>query len=336
MVVWASPLAAQGVVQWHGYAQLRYGRTDPVTGFSVRRAKLWMKGPVPGVAHLSFTVQGVFRNAASGAFVLQDVFADYGGSRAKVRVGQFVPAFSLQRSQPDYRVPLIERAAVVETLIPGARTMGRDIGAQMFLAPGSGALHLDLGLFNGAGGNRPAGREGDFLTTGRFTLATGVGAGTTASLGGSVAWRRTHGTDVGPLSTAGSGFAGSDLRWGGDARLAGPGWEVQGEYLHADLGGEASEGFYVLGDLAVSPRDEVALSVERLKTPDANVRSDPWYIAGFTHRLGGEGFRASGGQPGKNRPARPLPTKLMGDVRCRFVDGKPAVGAAVQLQIFLH
>ncbi|MEJ2678559.1 MAG: porin, partial [Gemmatimonadota bacterium] len=291
----ASPLAAQGVVRWHGYTQLRYGRADPLTGFTVRRAKLWMKGPVPGVAHLSFKVQGIFRDGASGAFVLQDVFADYGGPRAKVRVGQFVPAFSLERSQPDYLVPLIERAAVVETLIPGARTMGRDVGAQVFLAPGSGAVHLDVGLFDGSGANRPPGGEGDFLTTGRLVLSTDVGAGAKASLGGSLAWRRTLGTDVGVLSTAGSDFTGSDLRWGGDARLAGPGWAVQGEYLHSDLEGEASRGFYVLGDLAVSRRDEVALSVEQLKTPDPNVRREPWYIAGFTHRLGGGQSLVPGG-----------------------------------------
>lgn len=295
-----------------------------------------MKGPVPGIAHLSFKVQGIFRNAASGAFVLQDVFADYGGPRTKIRVGQFVPAFSLQRSQPDYLVPLIERAAVVETLIPGARTMGRDIGAQVFLAPGSQAVHLDLGLFDGSGANRPASREGDFLTTGRFTLAANVGSGAKASLGGSVAWRRTHGADVGVLSTAGPSFAGSDFRWGGDARLAGPGWEVQGEYLHADLAGDASEGFYVLGDLAVSRRDELALSVQQLKTPAAAVRSDPWYVAGFTHLFGGEEFRAPAGRPGRSARARPLPTKLMGDVRCRFADGKATMGAAVQFQVFLH
>jgi hypothetical protein len=331
----ASPLAAQGVVRWHGYGQLRYGRTDPLTGFSVRRAKLWMKGPVTGVAHLSFKVQGIFRDAASGAFVLQDVFADYGDSRAKVRVGQFVPAFSLERSQPDYRVPLIERAGVVETLIPGARTMGRDIGAQVSLAPGSGAVRVAVGLFDGSGANRPPGSGSDFLTTGRLVLSTDVGTAAKASLGGSVAWRRTHGADVGVLSTAGSDFTGSDLRWGGDARLAGPGWAVQAEYLRADLDGEPSHGFYVLGDLAVSQRDEVALSVEQLTTPDPTVRREPWYIAGFTHLLGGGRSRVAGGGAGKARPGA-LPTKLMGDVRCRFRDGKPTVGAAVQFQVFVH
>jgi hypothetical protein len=295
-----------------------------------------MKGPVPGVAHLSFKVQGIFRNGASGAFVLQDVFADYGGPRAKVRVGQFVPAFSLQRSQPDYLIPLMERAAVVETLIPGAGSMGRDIGAQIILAPGSRAVRLDLGLFDGLGGNRSAGREGDFLTTGRFTLAANVGSGAKASLGGSVAWRRTHGADVGVLSTAGPSFAGNDFRWGGDARLAGPGWEVQGEYLHADLAAEASHGFYVLGDVAVSRRDDLALSVQQLTTPDAAVHPDPWYVAGFTHLFGGEDFRAHGGKPGKTGRARALPTKLTGDVRCQFNEGKPTVGAAVQFQVFLH
>jgi hypothetical protein len=37
-----------------------------------------LKGPVLGVDRLAFKVQGIFRNGSSGAFVLQDVFAEYG------------------------------------------------------------------------------------------------------------------------------------------------------------------------------------------------------------------------------------------------------------------
>ena len=74
----------------------------------------------------------------------------------------------LQRSQPDFLVPLVERAQVVETLIPGARTLGRDIGIQMVVAPSAGSPRLALGLFNGSGANhlaaiglRPAAVIGD-------------------------------------------------------------------------------------------------------------------------------------------------------------------------------
>lgn len=335
-IVGAAGLAAQDPIEWHGYAQLRYGRSDPVTGFEVRRAKLWLSGPVPDVSHLDFRVQGIFRGSVSDAFVLQDVFVQYGGRHASVRVGQFVPAFSLERSQPDYLLPLIERAAVVETLIPGARTMGRDIGVGGSLVPASGPLHLDMGVFNGSGANRLPGANGDFLATGRVTLSERLGTGPRGTLGGSVAWRRTRGADVGVLSTQGANFAGHGFRWGTDARLVGAGWEIQGEYLHVDLEGEISHGYYVLGSLDLSARNQVAISVEQLSVAGAEVPTGPWYIAGFTHVLGGTTPGMLDGKPTKSAARRPMPTKVMADVRFHVVDGAAKFGAAVQLQVFVH
>ena len=332
----AAPALAQDSLQWHGYTQLRYGRSDPATGFVIRRGKLWVTGPAPGVAGLSFGAQAVFRNAAGGAFVLQDLFADYHGSHMKLRVGQFVPAFSLQRSQPDYLIPLVERAAVVETLVPGARTMGRDVGAQVSLAPASGVLNLALGLFDGSGANRVVGKAGDYLATGRVILATEVASGARALLGGSVALRETSAMDVGALAVNGAEFAGTDFRWGGDARLAGDGWELQGEYLQANLDGEVSRGFYALGDLAVTQRDAVALSVEHLNTPGGDSEPAPWCVAGLTHLLGAGVREMVGGEPHKAQPGDKLPTKLMADFRVRLSGARPRTGAAVQFQVLFH
>lgn len=328
------PLAAQGPLQWHGYAQLRYGRTDPASGFSVRRAKVWMKGRVPQVAGLSFKVQAIFRNGSSGALVLQDVFAEYRRRMVAVRAGQFVPSFSLQRSQPDYLIPLVERAAVVEALIPGSRTMGRDIGVQGTLASPSGSARLTAGLFNGVGANRTPAGEGDLLATGRVVLKHDLGSDVRGSLGASLAWRRTRGTDVGVLSTEGASFAGRDVRWGVDGRVAGARWALQGEYLRADLDGEISSGYYALGDVALTSRDEVAVSMERMGAAVQTTASGgPWYVAGYTRFLGGN----PGGAPAACRlGAHGLPTKVTTDFRVRFDHGRTRAGAAVQLQLFMR
>lgn len=333
-LVGAGSLTAQTSVQWHGYAQLRYGSADPANGFGVRRAKLWAKGAIPGVDDLAFKVQGIFRNGAAGALVLQDVFAEYRRRVLSVRVGQFVPAFSLQRSQPDYLVPLVERAAVVETLIPGARTMGRDIGVQGLIASPSGSARLAAGLFNGTGADRNVVGDGDFLATGRLVLAKKLGAGARGTLGGSLAWRRTKGTDVGVLSSQAGSFAGRDVRWGVDARLASEGWKIQGEYLHADLDGETSSGYYALGDVALTRRDELAVSVERLDTPVRTATSGGlWYVADYTRFLGDGSSGLSSGTPARDAP---FPTKLMTDVRVRFDHGRARAGAGVQLQVFVR
>ncbi|MCG6956867.1 MAG: OprO/OprP family phosphate-selective porin [Gemmatimonadetes bacterium] len=328
----APPLAAQGAVQWQGYVQLRYGRTDPTSGFSVRRAKLWMKGSVPGVAHLAFKIQGIFRNGSSRAFVLQDVFAEYRRSAIALRFGQLVPDFSLQRSQPDYRVPLLERASVVETLIPGARTLGREIGAQVLLAPQSGWLHAAAGIFNGSGANRVPGSEGDYLATGRLVLAHGLGSGVGVSVGGSAVWRETHGTDVGVLSIGSSPFSGRDQRWGTEARLWGGRWNVQGEYLRANLAGEVSEGFYVLGTVAVGSSDQVTLSEERLDAAGGAPSGEPWFVFGFTRYLQTAPQGSKAFMPWDEK----YPTKVTTDIRVCPGGGQAKVGAAVQVQMFLR
>jgi len=332
MVLSTPSLAGQNAVQWHGYVQLRYSRTDPSTGFSVRRAKLWMKGSVPGVAHLSFKLQGTFRNRASGAFVLQDVFAEYRRSAMTLRLGQLLPDFSLQRSQPDYRVPLVERAAVVEAMIPGARTLGRDIGVEVLLTPASGWVHLSGGVFGGNCANRSPGSESDYLATGRLVVARKLGSTVRGSVGGSVAWRETHGADVGVLSSSSGVFTGSDRRWGTEARLWGERWTIQGEYLRAVLGRDVSDGFYALGTLALDPRDEVAVSEERVDAPGIASSAGRWLVVGYARFL--DRTRSRGGQT--TPEGETYPTKVMTDVRVTSDGGRTRVAAAIQLQMFLR
>jgi hypothetical protein len=332
----AAPASGQSPLQWNGYAQIRYTHSSTSSGFALRRAKFWMRGPVPGVDALSFKVQGIFRNGAQGAFVLQDLFAEYHGRAASLRVGQMVPDFSLQRSQPDYQVPLTERAGVVDALIPGATTLARDIGVQLSLAPGTGPLHLSVGLFNGTGANRLNTAKGDFLATARATYTRELGGGVTGTAGGSIEMRSADGIDVGVLSTTGAPYVGHEVRWGTEARLVASRWTLQGEYLEAHLGDDVSRGFYVLGTYAASPADEAVLSVERLRTPKAGVSAAPWYIVGFDHVLDApeRGHARGGHLPSDNGGG--TPTKLMADVRARSTAARTEYQATLQLQVFVH
>ncbi len=329
-------VSGQSPIQWHGYGQMRYTRSSSAAGFSLRRAKLWMTTSVPDVAALSFKVQGVFRNAAQGAFVLQDFFAEYHGRVALVRVGQMVPDFSLERSQPDYLIPLAERAAVVDALVPGATTLARDIGVQVSLAQGGSPVHLSAGLFNGSGANHVNTARGNFLATARATYTHELGADMTGTAGGSIEMRSTDGTNVGVLSPTGSPFVGHELRWGTEARLVARRWTLQGEYLEGHLGDDVSRGFYVLGTWAVSPADEAAFSVERLRTPRPDESTTPWYIVAWDHLLTPRPHdRARAAHP-PNGSGRATPTKTTIDVRIRPEDGNTVYQATLQLQVFLH
>jgi hypothetical protein len=331
MILGAASLAAQGALQWHGYVQLRYARSDPSTGFTVRRAKLWMNGPVPRIDHLAFKIQGIFRNGSSGAFMLQDVFALYQRSAVSVRLGQFVPDFSLERSQPDYRVPLVERAAAVEAMIPGSRTLGRETGAELSLVPASAWLRLSAGIFDGSGANHAPGTAGDYLATGRLVLKRRLENALHGSVGASFALRETHGADVGLLSSASDPFVGRDERWGAEGRLRADAWSIQAEYLHADLAGEISDGFYVLGTIAVGSHDQVAVSEESLHTPGP-ASIGPWFVVGYTRYLP----PAPGATDAPAPQDTTYPTKVVTDFRVTSDDGRIKVVAAVQVQMFLR
>jgi len=329
-------LRAQEAVQWHGYAQIRYGRDDPADGFSLRRGKLWLGGSVPGMVGLSFKVQGVFRNSSQGAFILQDIFAEYRRDWGKVVVGQLIPDFSLQRSQPDFLVPLVERARVIDLLIPGARTLARDMGIQAVMVPPGSGLHLGLGLFNGSGANRLVASEGDVLTTGRLTLSRDLRPDVRVTLGGSVAWRKANGIDVGALSTTGTDFTGEDFRWGAETRLVAGRWQLQGEYLRAHLEKEESQGFYLLGTLALDALNQASISIEDLDTPRDGPAHGPWIILGGAHVFSEAPSTSSEAMPPGPVWKGPFPTQLMGDLRVRRVEGELRWGGALQLQVFFH
>ena len=315
----ASPVYAQEPVEWHGYAQLRFTDGSDSSSFSIRRAKAWVEGTVPGVTHLHFRMQALFRPASGGALVLQDVYAEYRGGLASVRAGQMVPDFGLERSQPDYQIPLIERASAINTLIPSAATLARDIGAQVTFGASQGAWHASAGLFNGNGANHAANEDRKFLSTARVTYTTHVSPGVAWEVGGSAAYRRTAGLDLsGILGAAGTRFAGSDTRWGLETRVAGPRWQVQAEYLHARLDSASAWGWYALAAYSVTATDQVVASCEQLRVPNAALGGDPWYVLAFNHFIAGD--RA----------------KVMLDGRARFASARTDYQAAAQLQVFFR
>ncbi len=335
-VLSAGPLRGQESVSWNGYAQVRYTGASSTSGFTLRRGKLWVEGPVPGVDDLSLKVQGIFRDQSQGAFVLQDFFAQYRGRGFALEAGQLVPDFSLERSQSDYLIPVAERAGVVNAVIPDATSLGRDLGAQIRLFPGGDGLHVSAGLFNGSGANRATPSRGAYLATTRATFARRLGRGVTGTLGGSFEMRSADSVDVGALWPGGRPYTGHEFRWGTEAELAAAGWSLQGEYLEAHLQADVSHGFYVLGSHALPGANEVAVSVEQLSTPGATHRATPWYIVGFDHLLSPAGDGEAEGSKLFWRDPHATPTTLMVDARVRSVGPRVEYQATLQLQLFVH
>ncbi len=315
----ARPAAGQQPgAEWGGYAQVRFTGSRDSLGFTIRRAKLWLDGAVPFAPALQFRVQALFKPASAGAFTLQDVWVGYGTRLGSIRVGQMVPDFSLERSQADATIPLIERAGPINTLIPSATTGARDIGAQATLQPRTALWHVSVGLFNGNGGNATGNEDKRFLVTSRAVWAARVGDADTLSAGGSAAYRKAGGLVFAQILGRTTPFTGEDFRWGAESRLAGARYALQGEYLHARLGAADAWGWYVLGSYRVVPRYALTASVERLGLPGANADRDPWYILGLTRYLSGD------------------KAKLMLDGRVQTGVARPNWASAAQVQLFFH
>ena len=131
-----SRITAQQQINWNGYLQYRFsGNYLNQNEFLVRRAKLWLNGSLPGNdGNWSYKIQANFHMHVKFQFLLQDVLVHYRIYNFEVTAGQFVPDFSLQRKQPDYIIPLDERADVVNARVPGAENMARDIGVELKFA----------------------------------------------------------------------------------------------------------------------------------------------------------------------------------------------------------
>ena len=116
-------------VNWNGYTQLRYTNNfNNVNSFAMRRMKLWVNSAPGFNEHWGFHVQTTITSYQNEKFFLQDVLAFYKQGQFRINMGQFVPHYSLQRFQPDYEIPLTERADVINALIPNGTLGVRDIG----------------------------------------------------------------------------------------------------------------------------------------------------------------------------------------------------------------
>lgn len=303
----------------NGYLQGRF--TDDyreVTGFSIRRAKLWALGQAPVPGNWFYKVQGIFRYQNEGSFTLQDVYGEYRPGLGYLRLGQMVPDFSLQRSQPDYDIPVVERAGVVNALIPSAETGARDIGVQAHIQPANKIIQVSAGMFNGNGGNRAGNEDRKFLFTHRLHFLFSLPKGMEADFGYSLAFRQSSGLAFPKIYGNKFLFHGNDFRWGLEFFLRHSKWAVQSEYIEAHLGARKASGYYLLADYGFTPKNQLVGSLEEYKDLDPATSDAPWYILGFNHYIAGN------------------KAKIMLDSRVQFARRRTNYQSIIQFQLFFN
>lgn len=276
---------------WNGYLQGRYSNNyNNINSFSTRRAKFWISGSMH--KNWFYKVQSIYKDKNSGAFTLQDVKVGYKINSFKIIVGQMIPEYSLQRLQPDYAIPLVERASAINSLIPSAETMARDIGLQFIYQSSNKIFHSSLGLFNGNGANKISNEDKNFLYTNKSYINIPI-ENTHLHIGYSVAYRKTTGLSFKKITGNSLLFSGDDFRWGTEARLYSDKWELQGEYLEAHLGDNKSWGYYVLADYYITKENLIAFSIEKYKNLLPTQDDDPWYIVSYAHKFDGDKIKLS-------------------------------------------
>ncbi|MCL5028376.1 MAG: OprO/OprP family phosphate-selective porin [Bacteroidetes bacterium] len=276
---------AQQKVSWNGYLQYRLSDNYlNQTNFSLRRAKFWVNGLLPPEnGAWSYKLQANFLQQVKFQFLLQDVFVNYKINNFEVTAGQFVPDFSLQRNQPDYAIPIDERADVVNALVPGAETMARDIGVELKLADNKTGS-FSFGFFNGNGANTVSNQR-NFLYVHRGSLFLLNNSESKLELGYYLSYRDAHDLQFSKIFGNNYFFTGNDFRFGFEEKLNLRDFELQSEYIEAHLGNQKAYGYYALADYLFAKKNLITLSVEQLNDLNPSTVDNPWYVIGYSYLI---------------------------------------------------
>ncbi len=309
----------KGTMEWNGYIQTRLSSNfDKSTEFTIRRAKLWVNGTLPQADYITYKVQLVYRSFKDDALMFQDAYANLRlGGYGSLRAGRFVPDFMLQRGQPDYKIPVLERAAVINGLIHNEKQMAREIGAQYTFQSDASPLHFSLGLFNANVDKPEHSKDNSLLVTSRASVKVFNAGEKWLVLGASAAYRHLNNTSLTTIYKADSLLSGNDFRWGLEAQLHFNSLELQGEFVQANINSDVANGYYGLATWSFAHKYQSVFFTEKYDDLNPATSNNAWYGIGFNYQISGR-------------------TNLMADFKGRTVMGSSVKGGDIQLQVFFN
>ncbi len=246
----------QNKVDWNGYTQLRFTTNfNDVHSFAMRRMKLWIHSTPAFNQHWGFKVQTTITSNQNEKFLLQDVEAFYKNKNFRLNIGQFIPHYSLQRFQPDYEVPLTERAGVINALIPDGTLGVRDIGIEGSFQNSDKNFETWLGIFNGNGIKEYRLANNGFMISNKtdayfFSRHLNVGF--------SLMFRKADNLQLSKILPDSVLYSGNDFRYNFFAEFQYRIFQIQAEYLFANLNNDIADGYYVLGQINLGKNQIVA------------------------------------------------------------------------------
>lgn len=310
---------SKDLLQWNGYIQTRL-ETDfnKSTEFIIRRAKLWAYGNVPKAEYISYKIQLVYRSFKDESLMFQDAYADiklknYG----TICIGRFVPDFMLQRKQPDYEIPVLERAAVENSLIFNEKQMARETGFQYQFKSDSLPLHFSFGVFNANVDKPMHSKDNLLLYTSRLVYKIITTQNIELNIGGSMAFRKLDKISLTTIYNSDTLLSGNDFRYGLETQFIMDRIELQGEYVRARINSDIADGWYALAACPIAKKIQTIAFVEKFTDLNPVTNDKAWYGTGLNYQITGK-------------------TKIMTDYKTRRSGNKFTNAGDIQLQVFFN
>jgi len=269
-------------VEWNGYAQVRLSSNfDDNTSFMLRRMKLWVKSTPQFSEHWSYKIQAIITSLQQEKFFLQDVKVNYKTGLFSFDIGQFVPQYSLQWFQPDYKIPPIERATVINLLVPDGTLGIRDIGIQANFETKNKFFKTHLGIFNGYGIKEYRFNNQGYMVTHKSEINIPI-KNNKLKLGYSLQYRYAENLQLRFILPDTLLFSGHDFRYNLFAMFKSKLFLFQAEFLNANLNNSNAYGYYFLSAINIK-KNQIVLAIEDYKDLIDETSDIPYYRIGYNY-----------------------------------------------------
>ncbi|HHH53451.1 MAG TPA: hypothetical protein ENK91_07315 [Bacteroidetes bacterium] len=267
--------------EWHAYTQLRVSSDfDSNTTATVRRLKFWINSPKEFSQHWSYKVQVLFSSWMQERLFLQDAKIGYKSGLFSFDFGQFVPKYSLQWTQPDYLIPALERAKVINALHTDGSLGIRDLGAQVNFHTKNKVLYTHFGIFNGYGIKEYRFSNNGYMISHKTAFSIPLKK-YKFQIGYSFMYRKAQDLQIKNVLPDSVFYTGSDIRYNFFMMFKSKYWDLQAEYLNADFEGKTADGYYILSTVNIN-KSQLILSIENYKNTYSN-NKEPYYRIGYNY-----------------------------------------------------
>ncbi|MGK9476396.1 porin [Melioribacter sp. OK-6-Me] len=302
----------------HGYIQTRFSTNfDNMNDFMIRRAKLWIDGKAPELQNVTYKVQVVYRSATDENLYLQDAFVDIKYKVGFLRIGKFVPNFTLQRMQSDAFIPVLERANVINNLIHGDKSSAREIGLEGNFDLLNSNMKFSIGIFNG--NQKTPGRNisNKLLYTSKISYNIFNNKDELLTIGASFAYRYLDNQILARIFPPHEFITGNDYRYGFQSEFRFNKFEFQSELVKTNIINKNAWGYYAYAGYYLSKNFQMLAQIEKYDDLIPETNNNEWYLIGMNYYF-----------TQKN--------KIMADLKTQFNEDGNTYFFQIQYQIFFN